>query len=348
MTRVTLVSYDDEPPQGGQGVVLRDMRKALRQRGVEVFTVSGRGDHAVPFPRRIGRAPLDFSLHLRRHPELLTQESPDVLHAFGGPGGVLLTHRADVPLLYTANHTYRQAYTRTHLRRAMGVLEARAYRNAAKVLPISTSTAAAVRAMGIPADRIEVIPCGVDLPPADDSRHEPGRLLFVGRLEREKGVFDALTVMASLARDRSDVHGCVIGTGRLEGVLRTHAGSAGNIEYLGAVDDATLHAEYARAALLLMPSRYEGLGMVALEAQAAGTPVVGYNVDGLRDAVQGGGMLVPHGDVSALRAACVALLDNPSRMAELGSSGREWVRRHHSWETAAARLEEIYTSVKAG
>jgi len=344
MTRVTFVSYDDDPPQGGQGVVLRETRTALQQRGLEVDTVSGRGAHAVAFPRRTGRAPLDFSLYLRGHPELLLRASPDVLHAFGGPGGVLLTRRFDAPLVYTAHHTYRQAYRRTQPRRVLAAFEARSYRRAAKVLAVSSSTAGAVRAMGIPAHLIEVVPNGVHLPD-DDGVHEPGRLLFVGRLEREKGVFDALSVMASLSRERSDVHGRVIGRGRLESVLRQHAADSGNIEYLGAVDDATLHEEYGRASLVLMPSRYEGLGMVALEAQAAGTPVLGYDVDGLRDAVREGGMLVAAGDVGALRAACLSLLDNEPRRADMGRRGRDYVRRHHSWEVTAARLQEIYDRV---
>jgi len=153
--------------------------------------------------------------------------------------------------------------------------------------------------------------------------------------------------MERLIETRSDVSACVIGSGRLANVVRTRA-AGGGIEYLGAVDEQTLHREYARASLLLMPSRYEGLGRTALEAQAAGTPVVGYDVTGLRDAVRDSGVLVRAGDPAALEAACVALLDEPDRRARLGERARSFVRRTHSQAAATARLEAIYLEVVAG
>ena len=96
------------------------------------------------------------------------------------------------------------------------------------------------------------------------------------------------------------MRGVIVGGGSLEADARRAAeASSGRIEYLGALDRETLNREYARAAIVVMPSRFEGLGMVALEAQAAGTPVVGFDVDGLRDAVGSGGVLVPAGDLAA-------------------------------------------------
>ena len=85
-----------------------------------------------------------------------------------------------------------------------------------------------------------------------------------------------------------------------------------------------------------MPSRFEGLGMVALEAQAAGTPVVGFDVDGLRDAVGVGGVLVPAGDLAALRGAVDGLLRTPTRRKEAGARGRQVVLAEHSWDAIAS------------
>ncbi len=150
MTRVTFVSYDDEPPLGGQGVELRGMRAALTARGHSVTTVAGRGAHALRYPRITGRAPLDFSIHVNRHPELVTHSRPDVVHALGGPGGVLLVRDLGAPLVYTANHTYRMAHGPRSLRRQiLSPVEAMAYRRAARVLAISSATAAAVRQLDV-------------------------------------------------------------------------------------------------------------------------------------------------------------------------------------------------------
>ena len=345
MTRVTIASYDDDPPLGGQGVVVHGMRAALERRGVRVHTISGRGEHAIAFARRTGRAPLDFSMQLNRFPQILVRAAPDVIHAQGGPGGVLLWKRLGAPLVYTAHHTYRQAHGRGSVKRLMNGVEARSYRGAAMVLPVSRSTANALLEMGIPASRIEVLTNGVDAVDLPGVEHEDGRVLFVSRMEREKGALDALSVLEVLTED-PQVHGVMVGGGSLEAeIRRVAAASGGRIEYLGALDRAALDHEYARAAVVVMPSRFEGLGMVALEAQAAGTPVAGFDVDGLRDAVGVGGVLVPSGDLPALRAAVSGLLANPAYRSELAARGRETVLAEHSWDAIGARLEEIYRAV---
>ena len=340
--RVTFAAYDDDPPLGGQGVMLHGMRAALEQRGVAVRTLSGRGAHAIAYRRWTGRPPLDLSLHLAAHPRLLDDAGGDVIHAHGGPGGVLLLRRLRVPLVYTAHHTYRQAHRAGTLRRAMAPLEARAYRHAARVLPVSRSTADAVMAMGVAGSRIEVVPPGIAVPDLADDRHEAPRLLFVGRLEPEKGVRDAVDVMRRVIASNPQARGVVVGGGSLEAEVRAWTGAVERISFLGTVDQRTLDAEYARAGIVLMPSRYEGLGLVALEAQAHGAAVAGYAVDGLRDAVRDGGVLVTAGDVDALTRAVGALAGDPARAASLGEHGREQVRREHDWRVIASRLEEIY------
>lgn len=348
MTRVTMVSYDDDPPLGGQGVVVHGMRAALERRGIRVHTISGRGENAIAVARRTGRAPLDLSLQLNRYPQVMLRASPDVVHAHGGPGGVLIWKRIDVPIVYTAHHTYRQAHARGSVKRLLAGVEARSYRNAVMVLPVSRSTANSLLEMGIPASRIEVVPNGIDVVDVPGVEHEDGRVLFVGRLEREKGVLDALSVFRGLAATVPGMRGVVVGGGSLEGeVRRAAAESGGRIEYLESLDRGALYREYARAAVVLMPSRFEGLGMVALEAQSAGTPVAGYDVDGLRDAVRGGGVLVPAGEVSALRNAVAGLLGDPGRRLEMGEAGREAMRAEQSWDAVAARLEEIYSAAVA-
>jgi glycogen synthase len=345
MTRVTLVSYDDDPPLGGQGGQVRGMRAALMARGHTVTTIAGHGSQALRYPRLTGRAPLDFSVHLNRHPGLIRATQADVVHVSGGPGGVLLLRDVGAPVVYTANHTYAMAHRRGSLGRVMSLAEARAYRRAAMVLAISPSTAAAVRALGVPAMRVAVLPPGVDAP-GQGTEPGPGRrLLYAGRWEREKGVLDAITVMREVIARRPGTTARVVGGGSLGAAVRRAAAAERGIEVAGHVDDATLSAEYSRATLVVMPSRYEGLGLVALEAQAHGAVVVGYDVDGLRDAVPEPGLLVSSGDVAALVAVCVELIDSPQRRGELAARASQRVRSEHSWEGMAARLEQVYTDV---
>jgi glycosyltransferase involved in cell wall biosynthesis len=347
MTRVTFVSYDDEPPLGGQGVELRGMRVVLTARGHTITTVAGRGAHALHYPRITGRAPLDFSIHVNRHPEIVMRSRPDVVHALGGPGGVLLLRDFDAPLVYTANHTYRMAHGRRSLRRQiLSPVEGTAYRRAARVLAISSSTAAAVRQLDVPSDRIEVLPPGVDVPDGPAARRDSVRLLFVGRWEAEKGVMPAIAVMRDVIRQRRGVTGVVVGAGSLDASVRGFGGGVG-VDVAGRVDEARLAEEYSRASIVLIPSQYEGLGLVALEAQARGAVVVGYDVQGLRDAVAEPTLLVRQDDESAMVGVCLNLIDDPWRLDQLAQAGRKRVRAEHSWERIGRRLEEVYDAVRA-
>jgi glycosyltransferase involved in cell wall biosynthesis len=347
MTRITFVSYDDEPPLGGQGVELRGMRAALRARGHDVSTVAGRGDHAQRYPRVTGRAPLDFSLHVNRHPSLISGTGPDIVHALGGPGGVLLLRRLDAPLVYTANHTYRIAHARGSVRRMLSPLEARAYRRASMVLAISPSTAIAVRGLGVPSNRVEVLAPGVDVPAKPPAARDDFRMLFAGRWEPEKGVLEAIAAMRDVVQRRPGAAGLVVGSGSLDAQVRRFGADCG-VDVAGRIDDTRLVAEYDRASVVLVPSRYEGLGLVALEAQAHGAVVVGYDVDGLRDAVAHPSLLVEPGHQSAMVRLCLELADDSARRAALGEAGHAWVRRLHSWDRVAERLEAVYDAVRGG
>jgi glycosyltransferase involved in cell wall biosynthesis len=346
--KVVIASYDDDPPEGGQGVYVRGLRAALERLGdVEVRTVAGRGAHAIAYPRIVHRAPLDFSLQLTRDPSPLLAPSADVVHAQGGPGGVLLLRRIDTPLVYTAHHTYRQAYTRRAARRALGPLERRAYGLAAAVVAVSPSTASAVRAMGI--RNVEVIPPGIDVERFSvhrDSLRDPELMLFAGRLEAEKSPLDAIAAMCAVHEQNPKAHGIVVGRGSLDAQVRQAAArSGGVVEVRGAVSDDELSKLYARAAVLLVPSRYEGLGMVALEAMAAGAAVVASDVTGLRDAVSGRGVLVPAGDMFGMAREATALLADPIRRNEIAEHARDSVRRTHAWGICAEAVRILYRHV---
>ncbi|MDQ2960105.1 MAG: glycosyltransferase family 4 protein [Candidatus Dormibacteraeota bacterium] len=344
MTRVTFVSYDDAPPAGGQGVVLRGMRDALEARGHQTRTISGRGDHAVRFTRVSGRAPLDFSLHVNRHPAQIRRLGGDVVQVNGGPGGVILLRDPGAPVVYTANHTYRQAHPPRSLQRLLSPLEARAYRRASMVLAISASTARAVSRLGVAPRRIEVLTPGVEPPLADGPARDAGRVLFAGRWETEKGVLDAVEIMARVLECRPGATAVVVGSGHLDDEVRRVALGSG-VEVIGRVDEQRLREEYARAAVVLIPSRYEGLGLVALEAQAAGAVVVGTDVDGLRDAVFSPDTLVDVGDIDAAVDQCLRLIDNPGERGAIAAGAQREVLAVHSWDVFAARLEQVYAAL---
>ncbi len=342
---VRLASWDDDPPLGGQGVYLRELRRALEAGGVQVSTVAGRGTWAVPYPTVTGRGHLDLSVHLNRHLDLLTAGDPDVIHVSGGPGGLQLLRQVDRPVVYTAHHTHRQSPGWPTLRRLLARLERRSYQLADKVVAVSPSTADAVVAMGVAADKVAVISPGVAVPDLTSGpQRVPGRLLFVGRLEPEKGPLHAVAAMRLVIEAVPGAHGHVVGGGSLAPAVRAAARGA-PITVTGRVDDAAVDRELRQAQVVLLPSAFEGLGLVALEAMAAGACVVGYDVAGLHDTIGCRGELVPAGQVGALADACVRLLGDDELRRQRGDAGRRAVAEERSWDRCADELKALYRSL---
>jgi glycosyltransferase involved in cell wall biosynthesis len=170
----------------------------------------------------------------------------------------------------------------------------------------------------------EIVPTPVPIP---ERVGEPEEIcLFAGRLSPEKGIEEFLAATAGLPR-------IVVGAGPVDVP-----------ESVGEVGDVGPY--YERAAVVVVPSRREGYGMVAREAMAYGRAVVATDVGGLRDAIEDGvnGLLVPSRDVTALRDAVERLLDDAQLRAQLGVAAREKAFSEWSTAVAAERLVDIYRS----
>ena len=168
----------------------------------------------------------------------------------------------------------------------------------------------------------------MEIPPEVGEPDDPPHVLYVGRLAEEKGIPELLEATEGLPR-------VIVGDGPLRD---------GVPDAVGFVAPGDLGAYYERAAVVVCPSRREGYGVVAREAMAHGRPVVASAVGGLLDAVDDGvtGMLVPPGDLEALRAAVVSLLADAPRRRELGADARERAARLFSWEAAIRGTLAVY------
>jgi glycosyltransferase involved in cell wall biosynthesis len=166
-------------------------------------------------------------------------------------------------------------------------------------------------------------------PPVDPP--DAPRVLYVGALERAKGIDLLLDAWPDVARRRPDAALAVVGAGSLEQEVRDRAVGLAPavVRLIGAVDRDEVKTLLDRAAVVVVPSRSEGLGRVVLEAFARGRPVVGTCVGGIPELVLEGerGLLVPSDDAPALAAGIVRLLDDPDAAAEMGRRGRVAVER---------------------
>ena len=185
-------------------------------------------------------------------------------------------------------------------------------------------------------------------------------LLCVSRLVPRKGQDALIAALPAVLAELPGARLVLVGRGRDEGRLRALArrhGVQDAVVFAGAVADAELPGYYALASAFAMPCRtrragmdVEGLGIVFLEASAAGLPVIVGDSGGAPDAVLDGrtGRLVEGRDQSAIEQAAIELLSDPGRAARLGAAGREWVGREWTWDRSAARLRELLDAGPAG
>jgi glycosyltransferase involved in cell wall biosynthesis len=223
------------------------------------------------------------------------------------------------------------------------------------VVAISEGVRAVLIASGVEPTRIHVIPSGVEAGrfaasdaqrAAARARHgiAAGEFVFVAlaALEERKGHAGLLAALAAL--DDLPVRLLCAGTGSQAAALERRRAALGlgeRVAFLGHVEDVP--GLLAAADAVVLPSLQEGLGVAALEALAAGRPVVASRVGGLPEAVgEEAGILVPPGDPPALAAALRRLASDPSTTRALGEAGRARVRERFTMEGMAAATLGLY------
>jgi glycosyltransferase involved in cell wall biosynthesis len=210
----------------------------------------------------------------------------------------------------------------------------------------------------IPRSRIGLIPHGM---PDATTGVEPDRIdgavnvLFVGRLEKRKGIDVLLGCIPSLLSDFPDVVFTIVGDDTVLGddgaPFRTTFETAeadrsdlGRVRFMGVVDDARRQALYAGCDVFVAPSRSESFGLILLEAMMFGKPVVAGDNAGMRSIVEdgGNGFLVPPGDVEGLGQAIEELVSSPEIRARFGERSRQLFEARFSASQMVARTETAY------
>jgi glycosyltransferase involved in cell wall biosynthesis len=206
-------------------------------------------------------------------------------------------------------------------------------------------------AIGLPRDGIRVIP---PFPHSLDFGYTPASegegVLFAGRVVWAKGIFDLLEAMRI---DRS-LRVKVAGAGTIEETVLGRVRKCGlgdRIEFLDWIPHGGMAEAYRRARVLALPSRWsEPFGIVGLEAQTLGRPVVAYDVGGVRDWLEDGrtGFLVEPGDAAGLAEKLGFLARNPAEADRLGRQARELTLERFDRERLMGELVELYREVARG
>jgi hypothetical protein len=256
--------------------------------------------------------------------------------------------------------------------RLAAFLEARALRGAAMILANSRALADRLSAdYEVPRDAIDVLPLGVDLARFEVASH--GELksqlglpahhvlgLFVGRIERRKGIETLIEAFQRAADEVPYLHLAIAGsdtrTGRSGASMRDDlqhrlraSGLANRVHWLGPVAHEKLPRIYAGSDWLVAPSRLEPFGLVYLEAMATGRPVIAARSGGVPEIVTSGreGILVAPDDPRELAEALIALAVDPARVRRMGMRARARVEAAFDHRVLAERTVHLYRTAIA-
>ncbi|MEU2438884.1 glycosyltransferase [Streptomyces rubradiris] len=373
------------PDAGGQNVYVAQVARQLARKGYRV-TVYTRRD-SVGLPDRVtlidgvqvvhvpagppAPVPKDELLpHMHEFGEFLArqwaQRPPHVVHAhfwMSGLAALAGARELNIPVVqtYHALGTVKKRYqgtADTSPPQRLAVEEAIGH-ECARIIATCSDEVAELKAMGLPEDRIGVVPCGVDPEQFTPVAHTrpPGarkRLLAVGRLVPRKGFDRAIRALAGVpdaelliaGGPEADLLRTDPEAARLYGVAREY-GVLDRVTLLGGVGRARMPRLMSSADLVLSLPRYEPFGIVPLEAMACATPVVATAVGGQLDTVVDGttGLLVPADEDHDLAAALRALLADPGRLARYGAAGRARVLAHYTWDRVADGVAGVYGAV---
>jgi glycosyltransferase involved in cell wall biosynthesis len=283
---------------------------------------------------------LSFARWCRRERMAVVQTCDLYANIFGLPGAAL----AGVPVRIGSRRELNPDKSDGQIR-----LQRLAYRSATKVAANSRASQLMLEQEGVAPSFIAVIPNGLDLD-AFAERKPAGSIrtiITVANLRREKNHETLLAAAAVLLRSRPHLRFQIVGDGprraELEELSRAR-GLASHVEFLGHRED--IPSLLAAADAFVLPSRSEAFPNGAIEAMAAGLPVVASNVGGLRDLIQSGrtGVLVPPGNPEALAGALQSLIDNPAGAEAIGRAARHEVQQRYSFERMIASFEDLYLS----
>lgn len=196
--------------------------------------------------------------------------------------------------------------------------------------------------------RVVCIPNPVPMVEERPASRRENIVLFLGHLQRSKGIFDLLDAVCALRSPLPDIR-LVCAGDDIDSVAQ-HAerlGIGGAVGFTGWIGTAEKQSLMKRAALLALPSYAEGLPMSLLEAMAAGLPVVATEVGGIPDVVSDGvnGFLFKPGDIATLERLLLRLMRDSHLSMRIGTAARETVRLRFSADRVLAQLDEIYAGL---
>lgn len=217
-------------------------------------------------------------------------------------------------------------------------------------ITVSNSTKKELVTVGIEEKNIQVIENGISIPKVKKfSKEKDPTILFLGRIAKDKGIEDAIEAFTHIYKKDNKTQFWIAGSGDVKYIQRLKSSHiqnlTSNIKFYGFVSEQKKYELLQKAWVLVHPSTREGWGLTVIEANSVGTPVVGYDVPGLRDSIQDKktGLLV-RSNADSLAEGVSKLIEDKKLYEKLSSNAKIWSKRF-DWQKAGAKswsmLKEI-------
>jgi len=279
----------------------------------------------------------------------LRSPTPDIVHThlFGGDTwGRIAAFRAGVPHVISTEHNTDcdEGFVKRAVKRRL------AARTECIIAVSDAVRSFSIRVNRIPRGKVIVIPNGVDcgrFRPLEHRAHDRTRFIAVGRFVTQKGLDVLVDAFAVLRTTLPNASLMLVGDGPLRAALEAQIRAyhlEDRVQLLGFRRDVP--ELLARADIVVVPSRWEGFGLAALEASAAGLPVIASAVGGLREVVldHETGVLVPPEEPGILAEAMRDLAGDHARRVLFGHAGRRHAERNFDIQRVVARYVDLYES----
>ena len=357
--RILHLAYEDplQPASGGGSVRVREINRRLAERHEITNLVAAypgarprveEGMRWVPIGARTHKKVAQLSYFALLGLEVARRPHDLVVEEFGAPFSTGLSPLFTKKPVVASVQWLFASQMRERYRLPFDEVEKRGLRFYDRFIAVSGWLADELRARR-PGAVVEAIPNGVEQIAYDARPTTPQHLLFVGRLDLlPKGGDLLFEIFARIRRasERRVPPLVIVGDGpdrkAMERLAQKHDLS-GLVEFRGRVEGAEKYRLMSSAYAVLMPTRFETFGLVAIESLAAGAPLVAFDVGPLREVVGGGAgaRLIRPWDLDAFAQEVLRFVEDRGLRERAREAGRRWVRRY-DWEDVSLRQEEFY------
>lgn len=357
---IGIFSYDFFPSLGGQGRHLYEISKRIPDNSkfnVLIFSPAAnkiinhinifKKTQSYHFGNIIFSILLNFKIKY-----LISKYNIDLIHLHGGPGGILLFRKINIPVIYTAHHTYYQQHKyikKEFWKIIFRPFEIIGYRRSNNIICVSNSTKKVLANIyKIDPSKISVIPNGIDRNKFFNKKYYKvnNSIFFVGRLDKRKGIDFLIKTLPKIKSKIINIKLYIAGSGKYYPKLKNFVQNNDlneNVIFLGKISDNELLNWYNKVQIVIIPSVFEGFGITAVEAMACGAPIIATNTDGLSDLIKNNsnGLLVNYNDIDDLSNKIILLLDNENIRRNFSEKGIE-MSKLYQWDRIANDTLKLY------